>query len=235
MQRERDAGPLHYHEDPFVVHTGMGAREVREENSRIFRVTGSERDRSGLTLENVVRHDALGHTPLRRMDALYGILPKTSTHSRSDDFAITLAQGQGSQGLRLADQQTLSVGITTFGDEHGAGRSEGSQESGPQQHCLASSKKEFSTDTACREVHTFRCPSGPGADSHLEASISSNALTSVVQFMPRVAGSTKRRHRVSLFFGNAIIACPDDAAPVLAKPSCRVVRIKHWEHRRYQK
>ena len=34
---------------------------------------------------------------------------------------------------------------------------------------------------------------------------------------------------------NAIIACPEDAAPVLAKPSCRVVRIKHWEHRRHHK
>ena len=64
VERERDVGPLHYHEDPSVVHTGKGAREVSEENSRVFRATGSERDRSGLDLENAVRHDALGHTHL---------------------------------------------------------------------------------------------------------------------------------------------------------------------------
>ena len=54
------------------------------------------------------------------MDALNGILPKTSTDSKSDDFPITIAQSQGSQGLRRADQQTESVGITTFGDEQSA-------------------------------------------------------------------------------------------------------------------
>ena len=54
------------------------------------------------------------------MDALSGVLPNASTHSRRDDFAVTIAQGQGTQGLRCADQQALSVGITTIGDEHSA-------------------------------------------------------------------------------------------------------------------
>ena len=68
LQRKRDAGPLQDHEDPPVVHAGEDAREVSEKNPRVFRVTGSERDRSGLGL-NDVSH-VLGHTPLRRMDAL---------------------------------------------------------------------------------------------------------------------------------------------------------------------
>ena len=54
------------------------------------------------------------------MDALSGVLPNASTHSRRDDFAIAIAHGQGTQGLRRADQQASSVGITTIGDEHSA-------------------------------------------------------------------------------------------------------------------
>ena len=54
------------------------------------------------------------------MDALSGVLPKAITHSRRDDFAVKIAQGQGTQGLRRADLQALSVGFTTIGDEHSA-------------------------------------------------------------------------------------------------------------------
>ena len=120
LQRERDASLLQHHENPPVVHTGKGAREVSENNSRVFRVTRTERDSSGFDFKDVVNHDELGLTPLRLMDALNGILPKTSTDSKKDEFAITIAQGQGSQGLPRADQLTESVGITTFGDEQSA-------------------------------------------------------------------------------------------------------------------
>ena len=54
-------------EDPFVVHTGKGTREVSEKNPRVFRVTSSERS---WNLENDARHFALGNTPLGRTDAL---------------------------------------------------------------------------------------------------------------------------------------------------------------------
>ena len=54
---------------------------------------------------------------------------------------------KGSQGLWRADQQALSVGITTFEDEHSAGRSEASRWSRPQQHCA---------DTASRAAHTTK-------------------------------------------------------------------------------
>ena len=64
LQRKRDAGPLQYHEDLSVVHTAKSTREVSEKNPRVIGVTSSERDRSGLNLEDVVSHNALGHTSL---------------------------------------------------------------------------------------------------------------------------------------------------------------------------
>ena len=52
-----------------MIHTGIGARKVSEENSRVFRVAGAQGDSSGLNLKDVVGHDALGHTPFGRVDA----------------------------------------------------------------------------------------------------------------------------------------------------------------------
>ena len=56
LQRLRDTGPFSNQEDPSVVHARVGAREICEYNTKVFRETGPKGDRCTLNFKNVVCH-----------------------------------------------------------------------------------------------------------------------------------------------------------------------------------
>ena len=49
LQKERELGPLQHHYNRSVVHAGDSAPEVSEKNPRVFSITSTEHDRSGVT------------------------------------------------------------------------------------------------------------------------------------------------------------------------------------------
>ena len=94
---------------------------------------------------------------------------------------VTILQsGQGSQGLRRADKKDLGRWHHYFLDAKRAGRCGASRESDSTRHCLICIEKEFAPITPAERYTLPGNPSGPGADSRSEASISSNSLDSII-------------------------------------------------------
>ena len=174
-------------------------------NPWVFSTASTERDSSGFDFKDVVCHDALGHTSFRRKDAFYGILLKTSTDGRSDNFAITIAQGQGLQGLQRADQQTSSVGITTFGMNTVQGAPKPAGGSRRPQALPRRQRTGILQPTPAAERYTQKCsPSGQGTESCLEASISSDELMSKRSYLVKQCFSG---YDLALFIEQTCVFC----------------------------
>ena len=75
LQRFQDADPFQHHEDPPVVDVGVGAGEIGEQDTRVFRIAGAHGDGHCFESEDVVCHDTLGDTLLGGVNAFNRVSP----------------------------------------------------------------------------------------------------------------------------------------------------------------
>ena len=79
--------------DPGVmINTGVSGSKVSQKNTRFLRSTCDMGQRGGLNFKDVVRHLSGRVPPLRGVNAPHSVPMKASTNSRSNEFAITIAQ-----------------------------------------------------------------------------------------------------------------------------------------------
>ena len=67
--------PFQHHEDPPVVDVGVGAGEIGEQDTRVFRIAGAHGDGHCFESEDVVCHDTLGDTLLGGVNAFNRVSP----------------------------------------------------------------------------------------------------------------------------------------------------------------